>query len=152
MQFHELGVGMLIEAGPRAVSEAEILEFARRYDPQWFHADPQRAAQGRWKGLIASGWHTAAIAMELMVGRILHDSTSYGSPGLENIRWLEPVRPGDELKLQCRVIKSSLSPSGSTGIVLWTWQLLNEAGRPVYECTGTSLFALGEARTPPSHA
>jgi len=142
MQFQDLRAGMLIEAGPRAVSEAEILEFASRYDPQWFHTDAARAANGRWKGLIASGWLTAAIAMELMVGRVLKDSTSYGSPGLENIRWLEPVRPGDELTLKCRVLKSNHSASGGTGVVLWTWQLWNQGGRQVYECTGTSLFAL----------
>jgi acyl dehydratase len=144
MQFQDLRDGMLIEAGPRLVSEAEILEIASRYDPQWFHTDTARAAQGRWKGLIASGWLTAMIAMELMVKRVLQDSTSYGSPGLENIRWLEPVRPGDALTLKCRVLKVSHSTSGSTGIVLWTWQLWNQANRQVYECTGTSLFALDE--------
>jgi acyl dehydratase len=148
MQFHELKEGAVIEAGPRIVTEQEILEFATRYDPQWFHTDPGRAVRGRWKGLIASGWLTAAIAMELMVRRVLQDSTSYGSPGLENIRWLEPVRPGDALDLKCRVLKSSVSASGGTGIVLWTWQLWNQAGRPVYECTGTSLFALGDQRGP----
>jgi acyl dehydratase len=146
MQFKDLHDGMLIEAGPRLVSEAEILEFASRYDPQWFHMDRERALRGRWKGLIASGWLTAAIAMELMVKRVLQDSTSYGSPGLENIRWLGPVRPGDELTLKCRVLKSSHSASGGTGIVVWTWQLWSQAGRQVYECTGTSLFALRDAQ------
>jgi acyl dehydratase len=142
MQFQDFHAGMLIEGGPRSVGEAEILEFASRYDPQWFHTDVGRAANGRWRGLIASGWMTAAIAMELMVKGVLHDSTSYGSPGLENIRWLEPVRPGDELTLKCRVLNATLSASGGTGVVLWTWQLWNQAGRQVFECTGTSLFAL----------
>jgi acyl dehydratase len=147
MQFQDLKVGMLIEAGPRVIDEAEILEFATRYDPQWFHTDRERAALGRWKGLIASGWQTGAICMELMVKHVLQDSTSFGSPGMDNLKWLEPVRPGDALSLQCRVLESRVSASGNTGVVLWTWQLWNQAGVQVFEMTGTSLFAIQGART-----
>ena len=74
MRFAAFKAGMVIEAGARTVSADEIIEFASRYDPQWFHTDPERAAAGRWKGLIASGWHTSAIAMEMAVEAILKGS------------------------------------------------------------------------------
>jgi acyl dehydratase len=148
MQFQDLHAGLVIEAGPRPVTEAEILEFATRYDPQWFHIDRERAAKGRWKGLIASGWQTGAICMELMVKNVLQDSSSFGSPGMDAIRWLEPVRPGDALSLKCRVLECSVSASGGTGVVQWTWQLWNQAAVQVFEMTGTSLFALKD-RPPP---
>jgi acyl dehydratase len=103
MKFAEFKDGMVIKAGPVTVTEAEILEFARKYDPQWFHTDPQRAAEGRWGGLIASGWHTCAMAMRMAVDAALHDSESFGSPGLGEVRWRTPVRPGDTLRLHARV-------------------------------------------------
>src|SRR3546814_17845948 len=74
MKFAEFKEGMLIHAGPVTVTEAEMLHFARQYDPQWFHTDVERAAQGRWGGLIASGWHTCALAMRMAVDAALHDS------------------------------------------------------------------------------
>ena len=92
MKFAEFKEGMLIHAGPVTVTEAEMLHFARQYDPQWFHTDVERAAQGRWGGLIASGWHTCALAMRMAVDAALHDSESFGSPGLGEVRWRVPVR------------------------------------------------------------
>src|SRR5271155_4115446 len=106
MRFAAIAPGMVIEAGPRPVTADEIIEFASRYDPQWFHVDPERAAGSRWKGLIASGWHSGAIMMELAVRGFLHDSESFGSPGIEKLEWLEPVRPGDALRLRVEVLES----------------------------------------------
>jgi acyl dehydratase len=140
MRFATLQPGMVIEAGPRPVSAEEIVEFASRYDPQWFHTDPKRAAGSRWKGLIASGWHSCAIAMELMVGTILKDSESFGSPGIEELQWLEPVRPGDALRLRVEVLESRHSASGRTGIVRWRWELWNQDQARVLSLIGTSLF------------
>ncbi len=142
MRFAELSPGRLIQAGPRSVTAAEIVNFAKRYDPQWFHTDPDRAAKGRWRGLIASGWHGCAIAMELAVSAVLHDSESFGSPGTENIKWLEPIRPGDALTLRIEVLESRISPSGGTGILRSRWELWNQSGKQVLELTGTSLFEL----------
>ena len=135
MKFAEFKDGMLIKAGPVIVTEAEILEFARKFDPQWFHTDPKRAAEGRWGGLIASGWHTCALAMRMAVDAALHDSESFGSPGLGEVRWRVPVRPGDQLRLDARVQgvrKSSSRPtwasspgpgrcSTSTTKPCWSW-------------------------------
>lgn len=142
MQFAELTPGLVLSAGPRRVTAQEITRFASQYDPQWFHVDPTRAAQGRWRGLIASGWHTCAIAMELVVLNILHGSTSYGSPGIEQLRWLEPVRPEDQLTLRVQVLDSRVSASGGTGILRWRWGLWNQDDRQVLDQIGTSLFDL----------
>ncbi|HEY3532526.1 MAG TPA: MaoC/PaaZ C-terminal domain-containing protein, partial [Casimicrobiaceae bacterium] len=90
MKFRELEAGRVLTFGPARLTEDEILAFAREYDPQWFHTDPSRAKAGRWDGLIASGWHTAAIAMRLVVENVLAGSETFGSPGLEYLKWLAP--------------------------------------------------------------
>lgn len=142
MQFGSFEPGMMLEAGPRTVTEAEIIEFASRYDPQWFHIDPVRAAGGRWKGLIASGWHSSAIMMQLAVDAIFKDSESFGSPGVEKLEWLKPVRPGDALRLRVVVLERQRSASGRTGIVKWRWELLNQADVLTMSLIATSLFAI----------
>ena len=136
---------MLIDGGHRTVTEIEIVEFAKRYDPQWFHTDPERAKNSRWKGLISSGWMTCAIAMELAVKSVLADSESIGSPGVEQLKWLNPVRPGDELRLRLEVLEKSLSRSGTVGIIKWRWLLATQVPVPVLELTATSLFQLRES-------
>src|SRR6185312_12112262 len=146
MKFAELRAGMVFSAGRRGpLSEAEIIEFASRYDPQWFHTDPARAADSRWQGLIASGWHTCSIAMQLLVTHVLGDSESIGSPGLEQVRWPSPLRPGDALELQVEVLESRISSSGKVGIVRWRWVLTTQAGAQVLDLIGTSLFDLAAA-------
>ena len=143
MKFADFKDGMLIKAGPVTVTEAEILEFARKYDPQWFHTDPQRASEGRWGGLIASGWHTCAIAMRLVVQAALEGSESFASPGLQYVRWPHPVRPGDLLRLRAEVIEARRSESKPTlGILRWLWRLFNQHGAEVLDTEVTSLFRL----------
>ena len=143
MKFNEFREGMVIRHGPVRVTEAEILEFARRYDPQWFHTDPERALQGRWGGLIASGWHTCALAMRMAVEAALHDSESFGSPGLGEVRWRVPVRPGDELRLEAKVGAVRRSSSREDlGIITWAWVVLNQHNEAVLELDATSLFDL----------
>lgn len=133
---------MVLIAGRRTVTEPEIIEFATRYDPQWFHTDPTRAAGSRWQGLIASGWHTCSIAMQLLVENVLADSESIGSPGLEQLKWPNPLRPGDEVALRVEVLETRVSSSGNMGIVRWRWVLATSAGTPVLDLIGTSLFGL----------
>ena len=142
MRFAELTPGKIILTGRRGLTSEEIIAFASRYDPQWFHVDPVRAETGRWKGLIASGWHSCAMAMELAVEGILRDSESFGSPGIDHLKWLEPVRPTDVLQLRVEVLTSSRSPSGGTGIISWKWELLNQKGHTMLELLATSLFDL----------
>lgn len=143
MKFAEFKEGMSIRGGPVTVTENEILTFARQYDPQWFHTDPDRAAQGRWGGLIASGWHTCALAMRMAVDAMLHDSESFGSPGLGAVRWRVPVRPGDTLRLDARVqgVRRSTSRP-DLGIITWSWNVLNQHEETVLELDATSLFEL----------
>jgi acyl dehydratase len=140
MRFADLTPGVVIRTPPRIVSSKEIIEFASRFDPQWIHVDPKRARQGRWKGLIASGWHTCSIAMELMVRSVLLESESFGSPGIDSIKWLEPVRPDDAVALRFEVLRSSKSPSGRTGILLSKSELWNQNERLVLSLQGTTLF------------
>ena len=145
MKFVEFKPGMVLTVGRCSVSEAEILEFARRYDPQWFHTDPARAAASRWQGLISSGWLTCSIAMQLLVTHVLADSESIGSPGLEQVKWPNPLRPGDEVELTIEVLQSRVSSSGKVGIVRWRWILTTLAGVQVLDLIGTSLFELAAA-------
>ncbi len=143
MKFAELRPGMVLDGGRRGpLTETEIVEFARRYDPQWFHTDPARAARSRWQGLIASGWHTCSIAMQLLVTHVLADSESIGSPGLEEVRWPNPLRPGDAVELRVEVLQTRISSSGKMGIVRWRWVLTTGAGVQVLDVVGTSLFEL----------
>lgn len=142
MLFSELIPGVVIRTPPRRVTAKEMLEFASRYDPQWFHVDPQRAAAGRWKGLIASGWHTCAIAKELMVHNVLAGSESFGASGSDAIKWLHPVRPDDTVALRFEVLRSSKSPSGRTGILLSKSELWNQSDRLVFTMQETTLFEI----------
>ncbi len=146
MKFKELEPGQVIHHGPVTVDEAEMLAFARAYDPQWFHVDAERAREGRWGGLIASGWMTCGLAMRMATEAVLHDSESFGSPGLERLRWISPVRPGDRLRLEATVdTKRVSSTRDDLGIVRWTWRLYNQDDAQVLEAEVTSLFDLGAA-------
>ena len=104
MKFAEFSVGQVIHCGPASLTERQITDFARDYDPQWFHTDPQRAADSTWQGLIASGWQSCGVAMRMVCDEILADSESFGSPGLAYLKWENPVRPGDALKLRVDVL------------------------------------------------
>ncbi len=147
MRFEQFSAGAVFNAGPRAVSEDEIVEFARRYDPQPFHVDREAAATSRWGGLIASGWLTCSIAMDLAVRNILNGSESIGSPGLDALRWDNPVRPGDQLMLTITVLESKVSSSGRTGVVRSRWELHNQDRQRVLDLVATNLFDVsGSAR------
>lgn len=145
MRFRDLVAGARFETAARRVTEAEIVEFARRYDPQPFHVDREKAAASRWGGLISSGWMTCAIAMELAVEHVLAGSESIGSPGVDELRWERPVRPGDELRLTVTVLESRVSSAGTTGIVRWRWELHNQRGERVLGLTAASFFEVSPA-------
>jgi acyl dehydratase len=148
VRFADLSVGRTIRGGRREVTEQEIIDFARRYDPQPFHTDPDAAKASRWNGLIASGWMTCSIAMELVARLILAGSESMGSPGVEKVDWPAPVRPGDVLSLTVTVVESRISSSGRIGIVKWRWELHNQAQVQVLSVLGTSFFDVGAGESP----
>jgi acyl dehydratase len=144
MKFAEFRVGQVIEAGPAIVTEADVLAYARAWEPQWFHTDPQRAKQGPFGGLIASGWHTCAIAMRLIVDEVLHDSESFASPGLKELKWLHPVRPGDRLRVAATITETRRSAKNPTlGVLRWHWQVFNQDGVAVLDIDASNLFKLG---------
>jgi acyl dehydratase len=151
LKFADFHVDQVIEAGPYAVTAAEVLQFAKAYDPQWFHTDPAAAAQGRFQGLIASGWHTCGIAMRLAADAALAGSESYASPGLAYVKWRHPVRPGDALSLTATVLEVRRSRGQhGLGILRWRWQLHNAAAIEVLDLEATSLFDLSRSSPPPS--
>ncbi len=146
MKFAQFHAGQVIEAGPYEMTETEVLAFARAYDPQWFHTDPEAAREGPFGGLLASGWHTCGIAMRLAADHVLRGSESFASPGVSQIRWPHPVRPGDTLTLRItvkEVRRSTKRPE--LGVVEWTWRLVNGEGREVLQLEATNLFNLKSA-------
>jgi acyl dehydratase len=148
MKFQELYTGQVIDAGSVAVSEEQIISFAREFDPQWFHIDPQRASASRWNGLIASGWHTCCLAMKLVVDNVLAGSESFGSPGLTHLSWSNPVRPGDQLRLKIEVVDIRTARSRPTlGIVRWVWRMRNQRDAEVLSLEATSLFEVNSRPT-----
>jgi len=149
MKFAEFFAGQVIEAGPYTLTEAEVLQFATAYDPQWFHTDPDAAAQGPFGGLIASGWQTCGIAMRLVADAALAGSESFASPGLAYLKWKHPVRPGDALRVRATVLETRRSASQPhLGILRWRWQLYNQAATEVLDLEATSLFDLNRTTTP----
>ena len=143
MKFAEFHAGQVIEAGPYLVTEAELLQFAEAYDPQWFHTDAEAAAEGPFGGLIASGWHTGGIAMRLVTDAALAGSESFASPGLAYVKWPNPVRPGDALRLVADVIEVRRSEKRPTlGILRWRWRLFNQREQVALDLEATSLFKL----------
>jgi acyl dehydratase len=143
MKFADLAPGRSITLGPETVSETAMVEFARAYDPQWFHVDAERAAQSTWEGLIASGWHTCCIAMRMVVNHVLAGSESFGSPGLAYLKWENPVRPGDKLYVTLDVMERRVARSRPTlGIVRWRWRVSNQLASVVLDLEATSLFEI----------
>lgn len=128
--------------GTVAVTEAEVLEFGRRYDPQDMHADPEAAARGPFGGLIASGWHTAAMLMQLYAAYYLSHVASLASPGLDELRWYKPVRPGDELRIRVRILEANRSRSKpDRGMVRTQIEVLNQLDEVVMSLKAMNILA-----------
>jgi acyl dehydratase len=143
VKFDDFRNGQTLEAGSFTLTEPALVEFARDWDPQWFHTDAAAAANGPYGALIASGWQTCGIAMRLAVEHVLAGSESFGSPGVAYIKWLEPVRAGDALSLTATVIEARRSSSKPTlGVLRWRWRLFNQHGLEVLDLEATSLFDL----------
>lgn len=133
--YEDLSVGDTFEGGTYHVTESEIIEFARTYDPQWFHTDPERAAESIYGGLIASGWHTAAMTMRMLVDEVLSEVASIGAKGVDELRWWRPVRPGDTLSIRNEVLE--IHPDGDgRGLVHVRTETIDEDGTVVYSMIG----------------
>ena len=109
--FEDYEAGRVYKLGSVQVDLAEVIEFATRYDPQYFHIDEDRAKESIYGGVIASGWHTASMMMRVFADNFLSDVSSMGSPGLDELHWYHPVRPGDTLFVSAIVLETRLSKS-----------------------------------------
>jgi acyl dehydratase len=146
--FEDYRDGLVLEFGAVHVDEAEVVEFARRYDPQPFHVDAGAAAQGDFGGLIASGWHTGSLMMRLLVDHYLAPASSLGSPGIDELRWLAPVRPGDTLSVRVTVIEVRRSQSKpDRGLVRSLIEVLNQRRDVVMRMKALNLVRCRPART-----
>jgi len=134
-------VGETVVMGNHTFTAEEIIEFARQFDPQPFHIDPQAAAQSAFGGLIASGWHTCAVCMRLNCETYINRSHSLGSPGLDNIRWTKPVRPGDTITYRRTVLEARASQSRpGMGLLRSRTEAINQAGELVMSMEGWGMF------------
>jgi len=143
--FEDYVAGSVHEFGPIEVEAAEVIAFARRFDPQPFHVDPAAAQQTMFGGLIASGWHTASLMMRLCVDHYLSKIASLGSPGVDELRWLKPVRPGDELLVRVTILETKRSRSKpDRGIVRSFIEVLNQADEVVMSMTALNFMLCRE--------
>lgn len=139
--FEDFEVGRTIAVGQRSVTEEEIIAFAKQFDPQPFHVDKEAAAKSIYGGIIASGWHTCSMMMRMMVDSIVSSASSLGSPGLEEVRWLKPVRGGDTLTVSTTVLEAKPSTSKpDRGVVLTVWEARNQDGELVATVKGKGMY------------
>ena len=138
--FEDFAAGQVYELGSRTVTEDELVDFARQWDPQPFHVDPEAAKQSVFGGLIASGWQTGAIWMRMYVDTVL-GSAARGSPGIEELRWLAPVRPGDRLSGRLTVLEATPSATKpDRGTIRIRAEMVNQDGVTVMSMTSRGHF------------
>lgn len=139
--FEDYQVGEVIEFGDHLVTREEIVGFAQRYDPQPFHVDEAAAAQSHFGGLIASGWLTAGIMMRMLVDHFISRVASMGSPGVDELRWLRPVRPGDRLRVRVTVLEVRRSQTKpDRGAILSLDEVVNQDDEVVMSVKGWGLY------------
>ncbi|MFC6785699.1 MaoC family dehydratase [Halobaculum halobium] len=138
--YEDVEVGAVETHGSYEVTREEVLSFAERYDPQWFHTDPDRAAeQSPYGGLIASGWHTAAMTMRLLVESQLSDAATVGAKGVDELRWLVPVRPGDTLRIENEVLEKN-ADQPERGVVRARTRTYNQEDESVFSMIGNVMY------------
>ena len=149
--WEDMAVGQVRDLGTISPSREEIIAFASQFDPQPFHLDDAAGAASVFGGLCASGWRTCAMAMRLMVMNFLQQTSSLGSPGLENIQWKKPVYPNDTLRLQTTVLETK--PMGrrpDVGMTRNLWEMFNQHGDKVLHMEGWGMFRRRHPATPES--
>ena len=139
--FEDFVPGSVHDLGTISISESDIVDFGRRYDPQPFHIDAEAARHTQFGGLIASGWQTAGLMMRLAVERYLSDVASLASPGVDELRWTQPVRPGDELSVRATVLEARPSTSKpDRGLVRTLFEVRNQRGEIVMTVKGMNML------------
>lgn len=148
--WEDLAPGTVRELGSVTPTREDILAFAKQFDPQPFHLSDEGGRNSVFGALCASGWHTCAMAMKLTVENMLSNSTSLGSPGLDNLRWLKPVYPGDTLTLTHTILEQrGMRSRPEVGLVRSRWDMRNQDGEPVLLMEGWGMFG---RRTPATEA
>lgn len=131
LYFEDLVPGRTFDLGAVTIEETEMVAFAERFDPQWYHVDRDRAEASSWGGLIASGWFTASLCMRIYVDQVLSQAAADTSPGLSELRWLAAVRAGDELRGVLTVVQAGDSSRGrELGTAELRWEMLRDAPLP----------------------
>ncbi|MFN4165111.1 MAG: MaoC family dehydratase [Ferrovibrio sp.] len=140
--LEDFAVGQVLEFPPRTVSEDEIIAFARDYDPQPFHLDKEAAKQSLFGGLCASGWHTAGLMMRMLVDHMIGKYASMGSPGVDQLRWVKPVFPGDTLLLRGEVLEVRPSQSKpDRGVITSRYEMRNQKGEVVLTMQAKGMYS-----------
>ncbi|MFP6559688.1 MaoC family dehydratase [Paraburkholderia sp. B3] len=143
LSYEDLEVGKTYEVGSHTFTRDEIVHFAEQFDPQPFHVSEAGGEASMFGGLVASGWHTCSVMMGLLVRHFLRDSTSMGSPGVDEIRWLKPTRVGDTLTMKNTIVSKRVSESKpDRGIVETRWEGVNQHGETVVTVRSKGLFGL----------
>lgn len=143
LYWDDIEPGRVLAYGARTVSREEIMRFAHEFDPQPFHVDPAAAARSPFHGLIASGWHTAALVQRMLVDNLLAHSSCVGSPGLKALRWLRPVRPGDTLSVRQEILRKTRHPHRpEVGFVDTRIDVENQHAEIVMDMEFSALFRL----------
>ena len=139
--FEDFAAGAVSEFGDYLLTQEEIIDFARRYDPQPFHTDPEAAKSSAFGELIASGWNTAAVSMRLLADHFIPPNAAMGSPGIDELRWLRPVKPGDRLRLRVTITEVRRSRSKpDRGVVYSLNEMLNQNDQVVMTMRGMVLY------------
>ncbi len=148
--WEDFAAGQGRDMGTITPTREEIIAFASQFDPQPFHLDDEAAKASVFGGLCASGWHTCALAMRLMVTNFLHETASLGSPGLESLKWLKPVFPGDTLRLQHTILATKpMGKRPDVGLVHTLWEMFNQNGDKVLHMDGWGMFRRRTPAAPP---
>ncbi|BCF89126.1 MULTISPECIES: MaoC family dehydratase [Paraburkholderia] len=143
LSYEDMEVGKSYEVGSHTFTRDEIVRFAEQFDPQPFHVSDAGAAASPYGTLIASGWHTCSVMMGMLVRNVLAGSTSMGSPGIDDLRWLKPVRVGDTIRMMNSVLDKRVSASKpDRGIVSTEWQGFNQNGELVITVRSKAIFGL----------
>jgi len=152
LYWEDFPAGHVMEFGHTPVSREAVIEFARQFDPQPFHLDEDAARETLFGGLCASGWHTCAMTMRMMCDGYLLDAASQGSPGIDNLRWLKPVFPGDTLRVRMDIVEARpMNSKPHVGLVRSRWTVRNQHGEDVMTMEGWGMF-LRRPAAPPTAA
>jgi acyl dehydratase len=147
--WEDFPIGHVMDFEGRPVSREAVIAFASQFDPQPFHLDDEAGAASVFGGLCASGWHTCAMAMRIMCDGYLLDSSSQGSPGIDSLRWLKPVFPGDTLRLRMEILEARpMNSKPRIGLLRSRWTMRNQHEQPVLTMEGWGMFGRRDVPTP----